>query len=110
MTTVAEIFDTMEYGPAPEADGPARLWIAEHGGEFGHWIGGDWVAPAGGARFDVVDPSTLRVLARAAQGGAAEVDRAVDAARAAFPAWSALPGHARARHLARRGGEGTRLR
>jgi hypothetical protein len=28
MTSVREIFDTMEYGPAPEGDGAAREWLA----------------------------------------------------------------------------------
>jgi aldehyde dehydrogenase (NAD+) len=32
MTSVAEIFETMAYGPAPESDKPARQWLAEHQG------------------------------------------------------------------------------
>ncbi|CAA9361802.1 MAG: Aldehyde dehydrogenase, partial [uncultured Gemmatimonadaceae bacterium] len=99
MTTVAEIFDTMEYGPAPESAEPALRWIRERGGEGAHYIGGQWVQPAGSAMFDVADPSTGRVIARMPQAGAAEVDRAVAAAREAFAGWSALPGQARARHL-----------
>ena len=97
MTTVAEIFETMEYGPAPESDAAARQWMSEHGGVFGHFVGGSW-RPAGES-FEVTNPATGKPLARVAQGGAADVDAAVAAARAAFPAWSALPGHARARHL-----------
>ena len=27
MTSVREVFDTMEYGPAPEGDKPAREWL-----------------------------------------------------------------------------------
>ena len=38
-------------------------------------------------------------IARVTQGAAADVDAAVAAARAAQPAWAALPGHERARHL-----------
>src|ERR671939_395149 len=37
MTTVSEIFDTMEYGPAPESDAAALAWIARHGGALGGW-------------------------------------------------------------------------
>src|SRR5207302_5960436 len=40
-----------------------------------------------------------QVLARVAQGSVEDVDAAVQAARAAFPAWSATPGHVRARYL-----------
>ncbi len=97
MTTVAEIFETMEYGPAPESDAPAREWIAAHGAAFGHYVGDGWRGAA--QTFEVANPATGKPLARVAQGTAADVDAAVAAARAAFPAWSALSGHARARYL-----------
>ena len=31
MTKVAQIFDTMDYGPAPEEDKQAKAWITERG-------------------------------------------------------------------------------
>src|SRR2546427_228845 len=102
MTTtspVARIFETMEWGPAPEASGPALEWIKAHGGAFGLFIGGRWSPAQGGESFDTINPATRQTLARVAQGGAADVESAVRAARDAFPAWSALPGHVRARHL-----------
>ncbi len=96
--SIAEIFETMDYGPAPETEAQALEWIARHGGEFGLFIGGKWTRGSG-ALFQTVNPATARPLARVSQGGPADVDAAVAAARAAFPAWAALPGHARARHL-----------
>ncbi len=98
-STVAEIFQAMSYGPAPESDAAARRWLAEHENGFAHYIGGRWTAAAEGYQFDIFEPSTGRVLAMAAQGSDADVDAAVAAAREALPAWSALPGHARARYL-----------
>ena len=98
-TTVASIFETMEWGPAPEASGPALDWIRARNGTFGLCIGGKWVAPAAGETFETINPATRAVLARIAQAGAPDVDAAVRAAREALPAWSALPGHVRARHL-----------
>ena len=89
----------MDFGPAPESDAPARAWLAKHGGVFKHYIGGAWVEPADGGRFESIDPSTGVSLGRVAQGTAADVDAAVRAARTAYPAWSALTPHARARHL-----------
>ncbi len=89
----------MEWGPAPEASGPALEWIKSHGGDFGLFIGGKWVRPKAGEGFETINPATRGVLARVAQAGAEDVEAAVRAARDAFPAWSALPGHARARHL-----------
>src|SRR5688500_6781263 len=97
MTTVQEIFETMEYGPAPESDAEARQWLASHGGLFGHFLDGAWTSP--GKTFEVIDPSTAAVLARVSQGTKADVDPAVAAARRALPAWKGLSGHARARHL-----------
>ncbi|MGE5742455.1 MAG: aldehyde dehydrogenase family protein [Gemmatimonadota bacterium] len=98
-TSVARIFETMEWGPAPEASGPALDWLKSHGGELGHFIGGRWVPPAAGETLEVINPATRAVLGRVAQGGKADVDAAVAAAGQAFPAWAALSGHARARYL-----------
>jgi len=97
--SVAEYFSSMEYGPAPEDDQPARAWLAAHEGRFGHFIGGVWRAPSAGEAFDVLAPASGETLARVAQGDAADIDAAVAAARAAQPAWQALGGAGRARHL-----------
>jgi aldehyde dehydrogenase (NAD+) len=100
MSKVAEIFATMEYGPAPESAGPVLAWLDGHGRRFGQFIGGAWTEPgADGARFETVNPATARPLAQITQGSASDVDRAVAAARAAQPTWWALGGHGRARYL-----------
>ena len=100
MTTVAKIFETMEYGPAPESAAPALEWLKQHdNGRFGHYIGGRWVAPSDGQYFETINPATKAVLARVAQGSKADVDAAVAAATAAGPGWAGLPAHARARYL-----------
>jgi aldehyde dehydrogenase (NAD+) len=87
----------MEYGPSPEADQAARNWLGKYERVFGHFINGEWTEP--GETFDVINPANREVLARVTQGTKAEVDAAVAAARTALPAWQALDGHARARHL-----------
>src|SRR5688572_4607490 len=99
MTTVSEIYQTMAYGPAPESDKQALEWIAKHGGQLGLFIGGRWTNGTGSERLDVINPATAARLARVTQAGATDVDAAVVAARTAFPAWSGLAGHARARYL-----------
>jgi aldehyde dehydrogenase (NAD+) len=97
MTSVRGIFDTMEYGPAPEGDKPAREWLGKYDGKFGHYINGAWTKPA--ALFDVDNPATGIRIAQASQGTRKDVDAAVKAARKALPAWQALGGHGRARFL-----------
>ncbi|WP_395944793.1 aldehyde dehydrogenase family protein [Brevundimonas sp.] len=55
--------------------------------ELSHWIGGEKVS--GAFAGESLNPSDTRdVVARTPRGGAAEVDQAVAAARAAFPGWS----------------------
>lgn len=49
-----------------------------------HFIGNRWVAAASGQALDAIDPSDGRPFARIARGNAADIDRAVAAARAAF--------------------------
>ena len=53
--------------------------------------------------FETVNPATQEVLAEVARGGEAEVDAAVAAATAAFPAWAARPAAARAAPLRKLG-------
>jgi len=52
------------------------------------YIDGRWVDPVKPAALDVIDPSTEEVIGRISLGSAEDVDRAVKAARAAFPAYS----------------------
>jgi aldehyde dehydrogenase (NAD+) len=61
----------------------------------GHWIGGEQVA-GGAERIEVVDPASGETLTTVPAGTADDVDRAVAAARRAFPAWSTTPVEERA--------------
>jgi acyl-CoA reductase-like NAD-dependent aldehyde dehydrogenase len=67
------------------------------------FIGGKWTAAANGKTFAVRDPGDGSVIAHAPDGGAADVDRAVRAAREAFAksAWAELPANDRAVRLHR---------
>ena len=55
------------------------------------YVGGEWVDPSSDGRIDVVNATTEQVMGRVPAGGAADVDRAVAAARAAFAGWAATP-------------------
>lgn len=54
---------------------------------------------AGSASFDVINPANEQVIGQAPDATPADLDRAVAAARAAFPAWSALPIEKRREYL-----------
>ena len=67
-----------------------------------HFIGGEWVAPASGETLPVIDPATGEACGEIARGNAADVDRAVRAARAALAGpWSRLSAAERGRFLMR---------
>ncbi len=66
-----------------------------------NFIGGEAVDPAEGGMEDVVNPATGSVIAEAPLSTKADVDAAVAAAKAAFPAWAATPPGERARALLR---------
>ncbi|MET4720243.1 aldehyde dehydrogenase (NAD+) [Bradyrhizobium japonicum] len=97
--SIAHYYETMDYGPAPEADGEARAWLKRHDATFGHFIAGKFVAPASGKHLATIEPATGTTLAKIAQGIAADVEAAVGAARSAQSSWAKLGGHGRARHL-----------
>jgi len=99
MSSVAEIYESMAYGPAPEESGYVREWLARHEGGFDLFVGGEWRAPASAERMETRNPATGERLAAFAVAGEADVDAAVAAARAAAGGWAGLTGHARARHL-----------
>jgi aldehyde dehydrogenase (NAD+) len=94
---IPEIFDTMEYGPAPESAAEATNWLAQHHAAFGMFIDGAFTDPADG--FDTRNPANGQVLAQITQAKTAEIDTAVAAARRAQPKWASLGGHGRARFL-----------
>lgn len=64
-------------------------------------IGGEWIAAASGQTFETINPATGTPLARVARGDAQDIDRAVQAARRAFPGWSETLPAARERVLHR---------
>src|SRR5215813_8313219 len=99
MSTVREIFETMEYGPAPETADLALSWLEEHRHTFHPFINGEFARFMDESYFESGDPRNGQSLARIVQCGDAEVNAAVAAAKAAFAPWSALTGHERARYL-----------
>ena len=52
------------------------------------WIDGEWVDSDSGKTYEVVNPATEEIFARVAMGNESDVDKAVKAARKAFPIWS----------------------
>ena len=87
MPRVSEILQTMQYGPAPEANDHIIAWLGRRDGRFDHFTGGNFVPRVAGEYFGVVNPARNVPLAECARGGPEDVNAAVAAARRAFPAW-----------------------
>lgn len=94
---MTELFDSLAYGPAPEAAKPANEWLESHDRSFGQFIGGQWIKPS--ASFEVFNPATSERIAKVGQAGKEDVDAAVAAARSALPGWKSSGCHARAKVL-----------
>lgn len=95
--TVKEIFDTMEYGPAPESDKNAMEFLDKHRRSFGLYINGKWVSKKD--TFPAVNPASGETLAQLAEASSEDVDAAVKAAQKALPEWVKAGGAERARYL-----------
>jgi succinate-semialdehyde dehydrogenase/glutarate-semialdehyde dehydrogenase len=63
------------------------------------FVGGEWISAGDGRTVSVVNPSTRTEIGRIPRLGAAETNRAIAAAAAAFPAWSRRPAHERSNIL-----------
>jgi aldehyde dehydrogenase (NAD+) len=86
-----------EYAPAPESREIVRLKD-----RYGLFVNGREVDASGGEWFTSVDPATEQPIAEVARGTAADIDRAVRAARRAQSrSWGRLPGRERAKYLFR---------
>jgi aldehyde dehydrogenase (NAD+) len=85
-----------EYASAPESTDVVRL-----DDRYGLFIGGEFVEPKSGRWLPTISPSTEEPLAEVAEADAADVARAVDAARDAAPAWQGLAPAERAKYVFR---------
>ena len=61
--------------------------VMDYKPRYDHWIGGEYVKPASGQYFENVTPVTGKVFCEVARGNAEDVEKALDAAHAAFKTW-----------------------
>lgn len=86
-----------EYAPAPE--NRDHIQLKER---YELFIDGQWVEPQSGKYFDTINPATEEKLAEVAEANAADVDRAVQAARKAYDKyWSKMSGKDRGKYIYR---------
>ncbi|OGY63762.1 MAG: aldehyde dehydrogenase [Candidatus Harrisonbacteria bacterium RIFCSPHIGHO2_02_FULL_40_20] len=89
----------LDYGPAPESEEKVRQWLKNHNRQFDHFINGKWHEPASHTYVKTENPADEEILAYVAEGTAPDVNAAMESAKNAFPLWSRLSGHERAKYL-----------
>lgn len=90
--------DNLNWEYAPSLESTSHIRLLE---KYDLYIDGKWVKPSSNAYFETINPATEEVLAEVAHGNAADVDKAVKAARKAFREWSKLSGSERGKYLYR---------
>lgn len=86
-----------QYAPAPESSDHIRLEK-----KYGHFINGEFVAPASGKYFTSYNPSNEKPLADVGKGDARDMDKAVKAAKTAYDkVWKKMPAAERGKYLYR---------
>ncbi|MDA0705104.1 MAG: aldehyde dehydrogenase family protein [Proteobacteria bacterium] len=85
-----------QYSPAPESTDHVKIKKT-----YELFIGGEFVAPVQGKYFDTINPATEEKLSKVALASAADVDKAVKAARKAFVGWSRLKPAERGKYIFR---------
>jgi aldehyde dehydrogenase (NAD+) len=89
----------LDFGYAPALESTASVALRER---YGLFIGGEWVVPADGRTFATANPATEETLAQVASASAADVDRAVRAARRGYEKyWRKLRPAERAKYIYR---------
>ncbi len=97
---IKRVFETMEYGPAPEADAPAYEWLERHEHRFGLYIDGRFRDPHSHEWFPATAPGRKHAeLGHIARADDTDINDAVRAASQAQTQWQKLGAHARARYL-----------
>ena len=100
MTNIAEIYQTMSYGPAPEQADYVQQWLNKRSDGFGFFINGEWIRPISpGQTLETHNPATGERLATLCIAEQNDINAAVAAAKEAYIGWSGASGHERARYL-----------
>lgn len=85
------------YAPAPESASHVKLKD-----RYDLFIGGKFVKPASGKYFDTINPANEEKIAEVAEANAADVDKAVKAARGAYDKiWKKMPPKERGKYIYR---------
>ncbi|MBI29450.1 MAG: putative aldehyde dehydrogenase AldA [Alphaproteobacteria bacterium MarineAlpha5_Bin11] len=99
MSKIIKDFKNIKYGPAPEDSSEVIEWISKLPSPNFHFINGKWQKPLSKKNLYSINPATNKKLFKLSVGSKSDIDRAVKAAKIAFPLWSNKKPFERSRYL-----------
>ena len=82
---INEIFQNMQYGPAPESSHESMAFLDKFGRQFDIFVNGEWIKSHGKQYYDTINPSNGQFLAKISESDKTDVNKAVQAAKKALP-------------------------
>ena len=97
MIKVKNALKRMDYEEALESNIESLEWIAEHNGQFGHFIGGRFTKPKN--LFKTINPFNEKEIAKISQGTVADIKKSVQAAKIGLEKWQSISPFQRSKYL-----------
>ena len=92
-------FHNIKYGPALEENAEVLQWIKNLPSPNHNFINGEWIKSLSNKKISSINPANSRKLFDLNISSSADIDKAVKAAKKAFPSWSKTKPFERSKHL-----------
>ena len=99
MNKVIKNFKKIKYGPAPEDSKEVLSWIKKISSPNKIFIGGNWIKSTSKKIIPAINPATNKKLFNLSVSSKVDVDKAVKAAKKAYPSWSKKTPYQRSKYL-----------
>ena len=99
MNKVIKNFKKIKYGPAPEDSKEVISWIKKISSPNKIFVGGNWIKSTSKKIIPAINPATNKKLFNLSVSSKVDVDKAVKAAKKAYPSWSKKTPYQRSKYL-----------
>ena len=99
MSEIIKKFKNIKYGPAPEDDNEVLSWIKKLPKPSHNFINGEWCKSLSQKTLRSINPANNKKLFDLSLSSKKDIDKAVRAAKKAFPSWSKTDPFERSKYL-----------
>ena len=99
MNKIIKNFKNINYGPAPEDDSEVLKWINKLPKPNHNFINGEWFKSSSRQTLRSINPANNKKIFNLCISSKADIDKAVKAAKKAFPSWSKTKPFERSKYL-----------